>query len=226
MIEKELKTSTKTRVAIVFVAILMLFSTVALYIGLILSYNNSDNSSTIDTEKQAEFEKLYMAYQEDFEAQTKTLSDKYFDSFKTYASSPKAYNAAAITEVSYTDIVVGTGDEILEGATNYSAYYIGWLSDGTVFDSSFDDYANPSSLSFPLPGGDMIEGWNEGVVGMKIGGVREISMPAELAYGSEERGEIPANSPLKFVLMLVDREEQIDWTEEMYELYAEIYDNN
>jgi FKBP-type peptidyl-prolyl cis-trans isomerase len=49
----------------------------------------------------------------------------------------------------------------------------------------------------------MIEGWNQGVLGMKIGGVRELTIPAELAYGETGSGKIPANSPIKFVLMTI-----------------------
>ena len=219
----ELKTSTKMRVAIVAVAILMLGSTIALYIGIVLGYNNNSSSTTATSEKEERFSELYTEYQEKLNVQAKELSGKYFETFKPYLANVKSFNAADVTEVKTKDLVVGTGAEITEGFEDYMAYYIGWLSDETIFDSSFDDAKSPTSLGTPLAGGNMIEGWNKGIVGMKIGGIREISIPAELGYGDQENGSIPANSPLKFVVMMIEPVEMIDWSDEMYQLYTELY---
>lgn len=221
----ESKTSTGQRAIVIIIAIAMVVSTIALYMGIILSSGNSDSStsSTVDPEKEARFEELYADYQVKAQAQMTELSDQYFDTFEPYLSRVKSYNAAAVNDLTVTDLKVGTGTEVTEGFSDYSAYYIGWLSDETVFDSSFDSTTDPTSLYTPLAGGNMIEGWNEGIIGMKIGGVREIAMPSDLAYGDTEQGTIPANSPLKFVVMLIPPVEQIDWSDEMYELYYEIY---
>jgi hypothetical protein len=71
----------------------------------------------------------------------------------------------------------------------------------------------------------MLEGWNLGIVGMKLGGVREITIPSELAYKDEESDVIPANSPLKFIVMLISSIEEIEPSDELYELYYKIYYN-
>ncbi|MFV0484634.1 MAG: FKBP-type peptidyl-prolyl cis-trans isomerase [Candidatus Saccharimonadales bacterium] len=219
----ELKTSAKMRVAIIAVAVLMLGSTIALYMGIVLGYNNSSTTSTATSEKEARFEELYAEYQAELSAQASELSLVYFDTFKPYLANVRSFNAADVTSVSTKDLVVGTGTEISEDFTDYMAYYIGWLSDETIFDSSFNSTTGPTALGTPLAGGNMIEGWNQGIVGMKIGGIREITIPSELAYGDTENGTIPANSPLKFIVMMIDPVEQIDWSDEMYDLYNEIY---
>lgn len=219
----ELKTSKKMRVAIIAIAVLMLASTVALYMGIVLNYNNSSSSSSANSEKEARFEELYAEYDAKVKAQATELSGQYFETFKPYLANVKSFNAADVKEVKTKDLKVGTGTEITEGFTDYMAYYIGWLSDETIFDSSFDSTDNPTSLGTPLAGGNMIEGWNQAIVGMKIGGIREISIPSELGYGDQENGNIPANSPLKFVVMMIDPVEQYDWSDEMYELYSELY---
>lgn len=219
----ELKTSTKTRIIIIVVAVVMLLSTIGLYMGIVLSYNNSSTTSAVNTEKENRFYELYDEYLAKLDVQAAELSEQYFDTFVQYKSEVKSFNAADVAEVTTRDLLVGTGEEVTEGFTDYSAYYIGWLSDETIFDSSFNSTTDPTALTSPLAGGNMIEGWNQDIIGMKLGGVREITIPAELAYGDQEQGVIPANSPLKFIVMLIDPIDYIDWSDEMYTLYEELY---
>jgi len=218
----ELKTSLGQRIGIFIIAIILLGSTAALYLGMVVDWNNSTSTTQVDTEKQARFEELSAQYQAQLYAYTTELSDAYFDQFVTYKSRVKSFNSAAITTVTTTDLKVGDGAEVTEDFSDYVAFYIGWLSDETVFDTSLDDFGNPSSLVSYLPGyKSVIEGWSQGVIGMRIGGVREISIPAELAYGDQEVGGIPANSPLKFIIMLVPINEP-EYPEEMLQLYYEL----
>lgn len=219
----ELKTSTKTRVIIIIIAAALLISTIGLYMGIVLSYNNSSTTSSVDPEKEARLEEIYNEYQNKIDARAAELSAQYFGDFVAYKSEVKSFNAADVTELTTRDLVIGTGAEMTEGSTDYAAYYIGWLPDETIFDSSFNSSTDPTELTIPLAGGNMIEGWNQGIVGMKIGGVREITIPAELAYGDQEVGQIPANTPLKFIVMLVDPIEDIELPDEAYELYEELY---
>jgi len=219
----ELKTSLRQRIGIIIVAVILIGSTIALYMGIVLGYNSGSASTAQNAEKQELFDKLFEEYQDKVSVQAAEFSAIHFDTFLPHKARVKAFNAAAITSVTHTDLKVGTGAEVTEEFYDYSAYYIGWLSDETIFDSSFNDPANPTALLSPLAGGQMIEGWNIGIIGMKLGGIREISIPAELAYGDQERGSIPPNSPLKFVIMLIPAIEEIDWSEEMYELYYELY---
>jgi FKBP-type peptidyl-prolyl cis-trans isomerase FkpA len=101
----------------------------------------------------------------------------------------------------YTDDQVGTGAEATAGKTAV-VHYTGWLSDGTKFDSSKD---RGQPFSFPLGGGRVIKGWDEGVVGMKVGGKRTLIIPPELGYGARGApGAIPPNATLKFEVELLD----------------------
>ena len=223
----ELKTTGRQRIVIVVIAIFMLLSTFALYASVIMGGGSSSTTSTADNEKVERFNELYQKYLNAVDKQSAELSSKYFDTFVSYKSRVKAYNAADITTTTAKDLVVGTGAEVTdENFVDYSAYYIGWLSDETIFDSSFDDAANPTSLKAPLEGTtNMIEGWLEGIVGMKIGGVREISIPSALAYGDQEQGSIPADSPLKFVVMLIDPvgDPEFAESEELQQLMNDLY---
>lgn len=97
------------------------------------------------------------------------------------------------------DIKLGDGYEVKPGGA-VVAYYHGTLkSDGTIFDSA---YERGEPVAFPLSG--VIKGWQNGVPGMKIGGVRRLTIPADMAYGASSRPKIPANSDLVFIIQLVD----------------------
>ena len=221
---QDLHTSPRQRIVIVFIALLMLLSTFALYASIVLSSNGSSSSaetSALTAEEEARYQELLAEYQDKVNAQASELSSKYFDEFATFKSRVKSFNAADVTDVTWTDLKVGDGEEVnSEDFIEYSAYYIGWLSDETVFDSSFDDASKPTALNSPLAGTtEMIQGWKDGIQGMKIGGVREISIPSALGYGDQDQGSIPANSPLRFVVMLVPRVDEVEVPDELNNLY-------
>jgi FKBP-type peptidyl-prolyl cis-trans isomerase len=96
------------------------------------------------------------------------------------------------------DLQVGEGKEAPEGA-NVSMHYTGWLMDGKAFDSSLK---SGEPLTGPLS--RLIPGWQKGVPGMKVGGVRKLVIPPALAYGENGSGPIPPNSTLVFEVELVD----------------------
>ncbi|MBN8229726.1 FKBP-type peptidyl-prolyl cis-trans isomerase [Corallococcus macrosporus] len=92
------------------------------------------------------------------------------------------------------DLVVGTGTEIVNGS-RAQVHYTGWLPDGSQFDSS----RGGTPFTFAVGAGQVIEGWDEGLVGMRVGGQRKLVIPSDLGYGS--RGSppvIPADSVLVF----------------------------
>ncbi|HEY2732595.1 MAG TPA: FKBP-type peptidyl-prolyl cis-trans isomerase [Polyangiales bacterium] len=98
------------------------------------------------------------------------------------------------------DLREGSGDEARAGQS-VTVHYVGTLTDGTKFDSSRD---RGKGFSFKLGGGQVIKGWDQGVAGMKIGGLRKLTIAPELAYG--ERGfppVIPARSTLVFEVELL-----------------------
>jgi len=102
----------------------------------------------------------------------------------------------------YTDKTEGTGTEVKKGDT-VVVNYRGWLDDGTEFDSSKKPGRTP--FSFKVGAGNVIKGWDEGLVGMKIGGVRELKLSPEMGYGSRGAGGvIPPNATLHFEIELLE----------------------
>jgi FKBP-type peptidyl-prolyl cis-trans isomerase FkpA len=98
------------------------------------------------------------------------------------------------------DLKEGTGAAAAAGDT-VDVHYTGWLTDGTKFDSS-KDRGRP--FSFSLGAGQVIQGWDQGVQGMKIGGVRKLTIPPNLGYGPRGAGGvIPPNATLVFEVELV-----------------------
>ncbi len=99
------------------------------------------------------------------------------------------------------DLVVGTGEQARVGAI-VSVHYTGWLLDGTKFDSSVDQ---GTPFEFNLGQRQVIQGWDEGVATMQVGGKRELTIPPELAYGDQQRGPIiKPGSTLVFEIELLE----------------------
>lgn len=98
----------------------------------------------------------------------------------------------------------GTG-RAAEAGDRVSVHYVGCLTDGTKFDASYD---RNEPIEFPLGAGRVIAGWDEGVAGMKPGGVRVLRIPPELGYGARGTpdGPIPPDATLVFHVRLVDAE--------------------
>lgn len=98
-----------------------------------------------------------------------------------------------IQDLKIVDVKVGTGAEAKPGEL-VRVHYTGWLEDGTKFDSSVD---RNEPFEFPLGAGYVIQGWDRGVAGMKVGGVRRLFIPSQLAYGDRGAGSvIPPNATL------------------------------
>lgn len=105
----------------------------------------------------------------------------------------------------YQDIIIGAG-EVAQAGKQVSVHYTGWLqnpdgSKGSKFDSSKD---RNEAFGFPLAAGHVIQGWDEGVQGMKVGGVRTLIIPSALGYGARGAGGvIPPNANLIFEVELL-----------------------
>ncbi len=115
---------------------------------------------------------------------------------KPSTDDPQAIHTAS--GLVYRDVVVGTGAVATKGAT-VRVHYTGRLDNGSVFDTSL----RREPLEFPLGKGQVIKGWEEGVAGMKVGGVRTLVIPSKLGYGSSGSGPIPPNATLHFDVELV-----------------------
>ena len=100
-----------------------------------------------------------------------------------------------------TDLVVGTGAEAVTGKTA-TVTYSGWLYDTNKADGKGRFFDGNSGFSFTLGSGQVIAGWDQGVVGMKVGGQRRLIIPPDLAYGSQGRSPIPPNATLVFDITL------------------------
>lgn len=99
------------------------------------------------------------------------------------------------------DQVVGTGEEAKAG-NSVTVHYVGTLTNGSTFDASRN--RGNEGFSFTLGAGQVIQGWDQGVAGMKVGGKRKLTIPPELGYGNRAMGSIiPANSTLIFEVELL-----------------------
>jgi peptidylprolyl isomerase len=106
-----------------------------------------------------------------------------------------------VTQLQVTDEVVGTGAAAQAG-DSVTVNYVGSLTNGTVFDASANH--GSTGFTFNLGAGQVIKGWDEGIVGMKVGGKRKLVIPASLAYGDQAvGGVIPADSTLVFEVELL-----------------------
>ncbi len=118
----------------------------------------------------------------------------------TSTVAPSEETSADVTELVIEDLTVGTGVEAKAGDT-VSVHYTGWLTDGTKFDSSVD-YGQP--FEFVLGQGRVIEGWDVGVAGMKVGGKRKLTIPSDMGYGVQGYPPvIPGNATLVFDVELL-----------------------
>lgn len=192
-------TKKSQRIGIWVIAIAMLLGTVGSFVAMILSTKNTADDQAKLQEQIKEYQKQY----EQEQAAAKKLSDKYYTTFKAYKTIPSPFDASSVgNDVVKTDLKTGEGDTVTE-STTYKAYYMGWNPEGKVFDSSF----NGEALKTPIDTSQasLISGWNEGVLGMKAGGVRQITIPADKAYGEKGSGDtIPPNTPIRFIIMVIE----------------------
>lgn len=105
-------------------------------------------------------------------------------------------------EFAQLDLRVGTGATATSGRP-ITVSYTGWLYDPARPDNKGTQFDSNASLLFTLGVGSVIRGWDTGVVGMRVGGQRRLTIPPELAYGSSGRGSIPPNATLVFDIELL-----------------------
>lgn len=205
------------RIGIWVIAGTMMIGTVGGFVAMMVAPGNQAREQAELQKAQDEYTAALQEYQKKVTEQNEQydmainakvaelrLNEKYAAEFSGYASRVSAFNKDEVTELKTEDLKVGDGEEIKDDS-NVAMYYIGWNPTGEVFDQSIDG----DKLKNPLPldgvgTASVIEGWRKGLIGMKIGGVRELTIPAAQAYGEQGSGEkIPANTPLKFVVMAI-----------------------
>lgn len=200
-------TTKAQRIGIWVIAAFMAVGTIGSFAIIVLANQNGQKDQAHINELMAQYQKDSADYQAKIEVQTKQLSEQYFPVFNQYATRPAAFSKDGITELKTEDLAAGTGSE-LTAESSFTAYYLGWTPDGKVFDGSISGDALKAPIA-AAPGG-VIKGWTDGVKGMKVGGVRELTIPSDLAYGETGSGEsIAPNTPLKFVVMVIPTPEEI-----------------
>ena len=180
------------RIGIAVIAAVMVIGTLGSFAVMIIANNNM----IADDERAREEQAAELQRQQE-------ERDKLFPVLNQFASRAGEFDAGAVgSEVTFVDLKEGDGAAITEETTAYNAFYIGWLPNGHVFESSIvGESLNPPLEVTPIY---MLEGWNKGVQGMKLGGIREITIPSDLAYGEKGSGDsIPPNTPLRFIVMPV-----------------------
>ena len=120
--------------------------------------------------------------------------------FKT-GELPQDQSVATTTapQLGVQDLVVGTGDIAVQGE-KVTVNYVGAFTNGTIFDSSL---SRNEPFTFTLGAGEVITGWDQGLVGMRVGGKRILTVPPQLGYGDKDYGPIPGNSTLVFQVELL-----------------------
>lgn len=99
------------------------------------------------------------------------------------------------------DVRLGAEGEPVKSGDTVVVHYVGTLQDGTKFDSSYD---RGQPFTFTIGKGIVIKGWEEGLIGMKVGGRRILVIPSDMAYGNKQVGTIPPNTPLIFAVELLE----------------------
>ena len=105
-----------------------------------------------------------------------------------------------MTEFKIETLEDGGGDQVVKSGDTITVHYTGTLVDGTKFDSSVD---RGEPFTFTIGSGQVIQGWEQGFSGMKVGEKRRLTIPPEMGYGDRAVGSIPANSVLIFEVELI-----------------------
>jgi len=185
---------------------MMFLGTVGGFVAMMVAPGNEAKDQAAFKKAQDEYTKATDERKKKVEAQANELSQKYYGKFSEFSSRVGAFEAGDVKELVKEDLVEGEGAEVKDD-TKLAVYYIGWNAKGEIFDQSIADGKLKAPLNMDGPANTaVIQGWKEGLIGMKIGGVRELTIPANKAYGDKAQGDkIPANSPLKFVVMAIEK---------------------
>lgn len=171
------------RVGIWIIAVVMAIGAVGTYFVVIMA-NNNDQAAY--DEQQSDIQKLMEEQQA-----LRAASSKPLDGF-----SAAAFDAASVTSLQITDLVVGTGQEVTSSST-IEANYFGWTADGQIFDST-NQNGTVTPLSFSLE--EVISGWTEGLTGARVGTIRKLVIPTDMAYGATAAADGRPAGPLAFIV--------------------------
>ncbi len=215
-----MSTTKGQRIGIWAIAVLMAVGTIGSFAIIVIANANSQK-------EQTRYQELAAQYQTETADYKKKVGEKYFAQLDKQKSRVASFDKASVKKLVQKDITQGTGQE-LTASSSFYAYYIGWNPSGKIFDSSFNEAGDGLKDAFNAYPGGVIEGWTEGVIGMKEGGIRELTIPASMAYGEQDKSAtgIPPNTPLKFILLVIPAAEMSNApqpSEELLNLYQRLY---
>jgi FKBP-type peptidyl-prolyl cis-trans isomerase len=175
------------RIGIWIIAIVMVVGTIGSFVVIILSNQNATNDAATAAKTTAA-----NAAEATQEADANAANSVALTGYTARTFDPN------VTALNVDTLVQGTG-QTLSATDTVNVSYFGYLSDGTIFDSSAKKSpAGDTPISLSLSG--VISGWTQGLTGVKVGSVVRLTIPADLAYGSTAQGIIPANAPLEFII--------------------------
>ena len=164
-----------------FGALLFLLSASAITVVAVISSNNNDASQSANKNNSTC----------EFSASIAAAALPLPDTFKPDGT---------VKSLQVTQLDAGTGAALKSGDCVQVKYFGTLAKDGTVFDENFD---KPTGLQFPVGQGQVIPGWDQGLIGLKVGETARLVIPSALAYGSQGNSTIPANSDLVFVVKVL-----------------------
>lgn len=195
------------RIGIAIILAVTIIGTIGSFAVMILGQQNQEQQAAHLKAENDAYQKQLAAYTA---TQTADLTSKYYPTLSQYASRVGTFDRDSVSTLSTEDLLVGDGVTI-DGTTSFSAFYIGWMPDGKIFEQSIvgATLTSPILVSTGLDKASLIDGWKEGMKGMRIGGVRLLTIPSDKAY--KEKGStdssgkeiIPPNTSLKFVVLAV-----------------------
>lgn len=187
-------TKTSQRIFIWVIAVVMLVGTIGTFGALILANENASDQVS----QQQDLLKQYEDYQKMLKEE---MAKNAANSLPIEGYKASSFDASKVVELKTEDLKVGNG-ETAKADTALTLSYFGWTPDGKIFDSSLKKNGEPQPFSFTPSEGGAIEGWVQGVPGMKEGGVRKIIVPSDMAYGAQGQGIIAPDTPLIFIVKL------------------------
>lgn len=196
------------RVAILVIMVVMIIGTLGSFAVMILSQQEQSKNAAAMQKAQAAYEKAQKAHQLKVDAQAAELSKGYYPVISPFFERVGTFGIDSVKELSTEDLVVGEGEEIT-GTTPFANYFVGWDANGNKFKGGNNVDFEKGTLTAPFTVADgldqanLIAGWKEGIKGMRIGGVRELTIPSDKAYGEQGNEVIAPNMPLKFIVMTV-----------------------
>lgn len=186
-------TSRAQQIGIWIIAVVLTVGTIGSFAAIVLQ---NDNQANDQARQQEEYERQ-LAESEKQQKAAAEANAANAEPLEGYSATP--FDSGNITELGVNVLKEGDG-AVVEESDTINASYFGWLSDGRIFDSSNKKDADDAPVSFPLTG--VIQGWTKGLAGQKVGSVVELTIPAAQAYGANGSGIIPANAPLKFIVII------------------------